>query len=186
MKPLHESRNDNRSLKLRPNPARPHDAPFGNCFEDGKQSRHYQNQSPQGVIPSHYDTGHETHPPNHTTGHATLAIQVGTEETAHKTPDCLTPKYPSPSPKRNKFLIIFRVNNLLNIGGWSESYLWASMIWSTIAMGYLVYGKKQQSMIPFIGGVLMTAVAFLVSPLLMSLICIVIMFGVWWLLRQGY
>lgn len=53
-------------------------------------------------------------------------------------------------------------------------------------MGYLIYGKKQRTMIPFIGGVLMTAVSFLLPPLAMSLICIAIIFGVWWLLRQGY
>jgi hypothetical protein len=72
------------------------------------------------------------------------------------------------------------------MGAWNESYLWASMIWSSIAMGYLIYGKKQQSMIPFVGGVLMTATSFLVPPLAMSLICLALMFGVWWLLRQGY
>jgi hypothetical protein len=78
------------------------------------------------------------------------------------------------------------VNNLISIGGWSESFIWASMIWSTIASGYMLYGWKQRSMIPFIGGLLMTAVSFLVSPLPMSLICLALMYGVWWLLRQGY
>ncbi len=53
-------------------------------------------------------------------------------------------------------------------------------------MGYLIYGKKQRSAIPFIGGILMTAVSFLLTPLMMSLICIAIMFGVWWLMEQGY
>ena len=78
------------------------------------------------------------------------------------------------------------VNNLMSIGGWSESFIWASMIWSTIASGYMLYGWKKRSMIPFIGGLLMTAVSFLVSPLPMSLICLALMYGVWWLLRQGY
>jgi hypothetical protein len=78
------------------------------------------------------------------------------------------------------------VNNLINIGGWSESFLWASMIWSSIAGGYLIYGWKQRSLIPFIGGLAMTAAAFLVSPLPMSLISIAIMYGVWWLMKRGY
>jgi hypothetical protein len=70
--------------------------------------------------------------------------------------------------------------------GWSESYIWASLIWSSIASGYMIYGWKQRSMIPFFGGLVMTAVSFLVSPLLMTLICIAVMYGVWWLMRHGY
>jgi hypothetical protein len=74
----------------------------------------------------------------------------------------------------------------MNFSGWSESYLWASLIWSSIASGYVIYGWKQRSMIPFFGGLAMTAVSFLLSPLPMSLICIALMFGVWWLMRRGY
>jgi hypothetical protein len=74
----------------------------------------------------------------------------------------------------------------MNFSGWSESYLWASLIWSSIASGYLIYGWKQRSLFPFLGGLAMTAVSFLLSPLPMSLACIAIIFGVWWLMRQRY
>jgi len=72
--------------------------------------------------------------------------------------------------------------NLLN-----EHYLWASCIWGAIASGYLVYSWRQKSLIPFLGGLAMTAASFLIiSALLMSLACLATMFIVWWLLRQGY
>ncbi len=32
----------------------------------------------------------------------------------------------------------------------------------------------------------MTAASFFMGALLMSLVCIAIMFAVWWLLKQGY
>jgi len=74
--------------------------------------------------------------------------------------------------------------NQLNI---NQHYIWASMIWSAVASGYLIYGWKQKSLIPFVGGLVMTVAAvFIFSALLMSLASIVIMFVVWWLLKQGY
>ena len=71
--------------------------------------------------------------------------------------------------------------NLLN-----EHYLWASCVWGAIAGGYLVYGWRQKSLIPFLGGLAMTAASFLIiSALLMSLACLAIMLAVWWWLKQG-
>lgn len=69
----------------------------------------------------------------------------------------------------------------------NEHYLWASFLWGTIAGGYLLFGWKQRSAIPLVGGAAMTAASFLISStLLMSLACILVMVAVWWLLRQGY
>ena len=69
----------------------------------------------------------------------------------------------------------------------NQHYLWASCIWSAIAGGYWVYGMRQKSLIPFLGGLAMIVASFLiVSALLMSLACLAAMFAVWWLLRQGY
>jgi hypothetical protein len=74
------------------------------------------------------------------------------------------------------------------LGQIHQNTLWASCFWGAIASGYLIYGWKQreQSMIPFLGGVAMTAVSFFLGALLMSLASIAIMFAVWWLLKQGY
>jgi hypothetical protein len=68
-----------------------------------------------------------------------------------------------------------------------QHYLWASMIWGAIAGGYLVYGWRQRATWPLAGGVLMTLVSFFIaSALLMSLVCIAVMFAVYWLAKQGY
>ncbi|MFZ1073607.1 MAG: hypothetical protein WAO21_09250 [Verrucomicrobiia bacterium] len=72
--------------------------------------------------------------------------------------------------------------NLLN-----QHYLWASCIWGAVASGYMLYGWRQKAMIPFLGGLAMTAASFLiVSAMLMSLASLAIMLIVWWLLKQGY
>ncbi len=78
--------------------------------------------------------------------------------------------------------------NLLNQHLWlNQHYLWASCVWGAIASGYMLYGWRQKAMIPFLGGLVMTAASFFViSALLMSLAGLAIMFAVWWLCRQGY
>ena len=54
-------------------------------------------------------------------------------------------------------------------------------------MGYFIYGKKQSSWIPMVGGVLMmTASYFLSSALLMSLVCLGLAAAVYWMLKLGY
>lgn len=67
-----------------------------------------------------------------------------------------------------------------------QSFLWASLVWGTVASGYMLYGWKQKVLIPFIGGLLMLAVSCFTPWLLMTLASIAIMFAVWWLLREGY
>ena len=67
------------------------------------------------------------------------------------------------------------------------SFLFASLLWGSIGVGYFVYGKKQGAMMPMIGGVLMIAVSYLVSSwLLMSLISIALMVVVYLLVQRGY
>lgn len=72
--------------------------------------------------------------------------------------------------------------NLLNPG-----YLFASLFWGSVGLGYFVYGKRAQSFVALIGGVAMIAVSYLVgSPLLMSAICVALIAGVYLLIREGY
>jgi hypothetical protein len=69
----------------------------------------------------------------------------------------------------------------------NQHYLWASCIWSAIASGYMIYGWRQRALLPFLGGLAMTAVSFfIVSALWMSLACIALIFITHWLLKQGY
>jgi hypothetical protein len=67
------------------------------------------------------------------------------------------------------------------------NFLFASLIWGSVGVGYCIYGRRQQSIIPFIGGILMIAASYFVgSALLMSLVCIGLMAGVYMLVKQGY
>ena len=72
--------------------------------------------------------------------------------------------------------------NLLN-----PSHLFASLLWSSIGAGYCIYGRRQKSVVPLVGGVSMIAVSYLAdSVLMMSLVCIGLMAAVYLLLKRGY
>ena len=69
----------------------------------------------------------------------------------------------------------------------SAKFLFASLIWGSIGVGYFIYGKKQRSWVPMLGGVLMILVSYCVgSALLMSLICVALMVAVYMLVKRGY
>ena len=66
-------------------------------------------------------------------------------------------------------------------------FLFASLIWGSIGMGYFIYGKRQSSGVPMIGGLVMICVSYFVgSALMMSLICIALMTAMYLLLKNGY
>jgi hypothetical protein len=62
--------------------------------------------------------------------------------------------------------------------------LFASLIWGSIGVGYIVYGKKQRSAPAFAGGMAMTVVSYFASTIPMSLISIGIMVGVYFWARH--
>jgi len=69
----------------------------------------------------------------------------------------------------------------------SASFLFASLIWGSIGVGYFIYGKKQQSPWPMVGGILMIVASYFIgSALLMSLVCLGIVAAVYSLLKQGF
>jgi len=69
----------------------------------------------------------------------------------------------------------------------NANFLFASLIWGSVGMGYFIYGKKQSSWAPMVGGVLMMAASYFVgSALLMSLVCVGLIVGIYVLLKQGY
>jgi hypothetical protein len=66
-------------------------------------------------------------------------------------------------------------------------FLFASLFWGSVGVGYWIYGKKQREMIPMLAGVAMIAVSYLVSSwLLMTLLCILLAVAVYLLLKRGY
>jgi ABC-type spermidine/putrescine transport system permease subunit II len=69
----------------------------------------------------------------------------------------------------------------------SASFLFASLVWGSIGVGYFIYGKKQQTLPAMIGGIVMIAVSYFVSSaLLMSLICVLVIVAVYGLVKRGY
>ncbi|HEY3762551.1 MAG TPA: hypothetical protein VGN23_12465 [Verrucomicrobiae bacterium] len=75
---------------------------------------------------------------------------------------------------------------LKQLGSVHQSFIWANLIWGTVASGYMIYGWKQKMLIPFLGGLVMVALSCFTPALLMTLASIAIMFGVWWLVKEGY
>ena len=64
-------------------------------------------------------------------------------------------------------------------------FLFASLLWGSIGVGYFIYGKKQQEMTPMLGGLAMIAVSYFVgSALLMSLISITLIVAVYFLAKR--
>ncbi len=75
----------------------------------------------------------------------------------------------------------FKPDSMLN-----AQYLFASLLWGSVGGGYLLYARKQREVTPFLGGVAMIAVSFLVTSWFwMSLACLTLMAGVWQLMKQG-
>ena len=65
--------------------------------------------------------------------------------------------------------------------------LFASLLWGSVGLGYFIYGKKQQSVSPMVGGILMMIASyFIASALLMSLACLGIAAAVYYLVKRGY
>lgn len=68
-----------------------------------------------------------------------------------------------------------------------SNFLFASLLWGSIGIGYFIYGKKQGAAMPLVGGVLIVAASYVVSSwLLMSLISIALIIAVHWLVKRGW
>ncbi len=66
-------------------------------------------------------------------------------------------------------------------------FLLSSLVWGSIGVGCVVYGKKQTEAVPLIGGLAMVAVSYFVpSALWMSLVSLLLIGGMVAAKRQGY
>ena len=73
--------------------------------------------------------------------------------------------------------------NFDNIG----NTLFASLIWGAIGTGYFIYGKKQSSFMPMLGGLAMIGASyFLESALWMSVASVALMIAIYFLTKMGY
>jgi len=69
----------------------------------------------------------------------------------------------------------------------SAHSLIASLIWGAVGMGFFIYGKKQQSMIPLFGGLLLIGISYFIeSALYMTLAAIALLGGIYWLKKLGH
>jgi hypothetical protein len=54
----------------------------------------------------------------------------------------------------------------------NSNVLFASLFWGSVGLGMFIYGKRQSSFVPLIGGLLMMLLSYLVGDWLwMSLLC---------------
>ena len=68
----------------------------------------------------------------------------------------------------------------------SSTNLFMSLLWSSIGIGCFVYGKKQKSFVPGIGGILLVGVTYFVDDaMVMSLICVAILVLMYFLRDLG-
>ena len=75
---------------------------------------------------------------------------------------------------------------LATAGFFNAQFLFASLFWSSVGVGYWIYGKRQSAMSAMLGGVAMIAVAyFIASAVWMTLVCLGIAAAVYWLLKHG-
>jgi len=69
----------------------------------------------------------------------------------------------------------------------SAHSLVASLIWGSVGLGFFIYGKKQQSMVPLFGGLLIMGITYFIdSALYMSLAAIALLGVIYWLKKQGH
>jgi len=69
----------------------------------------------------------------------------------------------------------------------NTNFLFASLVWGSVGIGYFIYGKKQSSWPPMAAGVLMIAISYFAgSALVMSLACLGLVAVVYLLLKRGY
>ncbi len=69
----------------------------------------------------------------------------------------------------------------------SPHSLVASLIWGSVGVGFFVYGKKQQSLVPLFGGLLLIGISYFIeSALYMSLAASALLTGIYWLKKLGY
>jgi hypothetical protein len=69
----------------------------------------------------------------------------------------------------------------------NEGFLYASLLWGTIGVGCLIYGKKQGGWTPAFTGVALIVISYVVqSPLIMSVAGIGLLVALRFLTRRGY
>lgn len=90
------------------------------------------------------------------------------------------------NPATKQLAEVLKKNGIKTDSLLDEHFMFASMIWGAVAGGYLLYARRQRETTPFIGGMAMMAVSFLIASWFwMSLVCIALMFGIYFQMKRG-
>lgn len=65
----------------------------------------------------------------------------------------------------------------------NSNTLFASLLWGSIGVGLMVYGKRQRAMVPLGGGLALLVISYFLTALWMSLLGILIIVAVYYLRR---
>ena len=67
------------------------------------------------------------------------------------------------------------------------NFLFASLLWGSIGVGYFIYGKKQQSVSAMAGGILMVVLSYFAgSAMVMSVVCLGVVAAVYFLAKRDF
>ena len=68
-----------------------------------------------------------------------------------------------------------------------SNFLFASLFWGSVGVGYWIYGKRRQSYASMIGGVVMIAISYFApTALVMSLVSFALMVAIYMLVKRDY
>jgi hypothetical protein len=99
----------------------------------------------------------------------------------------IDPQIVGDNPQAKQLMEVMKKEGIKTDGLLDEHFLFASLLWGSVGAGYLVYARKQREIIPFIGGVMMIGVSFLVASWFwMSILCLALMVAVYQLRKRGY
>jgi len=66
----------------------------------------------------------------------------------------------------------------------NENFLWASLLWGSLGGGVLLFGWRQKSSVPLLGGIALTLLSiFAGGALSMSALSILVLGLMWWVSR---
>jgi hypothetical protein len=98
----------------------------------------------------------------------------------------IDPAFTADDPAMSHINEVMKVRGIKMEGLLDEHFLLASLLWGSVAGGYLLYARKQREIPPFLGGVAMMAASFLVTSWFwMSVICVGLMVGVYLTMKRG-
>jgi len=67
----------------------------------------------------------------------------------------------------------------------NSNSLFAALIWGSVGLGFAVYGKRQRSAVPLVGGIVLMALSYVIaSALWLTVVSAAITFLIIWLAKR--